>query len=126
GPRCGWPEPAVRVLRAEPHAALDAGAVVPASGEQDHLARARKLRDVALEIPLRLLALRRSRKGDDPTHAGIQALGDGLDDAALTRGITSFEDDHHPQPLLADPFLELDQLELESGELKEIGLVAEP
>jgi hypothetical protein len=47
----------VLLVGAEAHDVLDAGAVVPAAVEQDPLAGGRELGHVALEIPLRLLAL---------------------------------------------------------------------
>jgi hypothetical protein len=45
------------LVRAEAHDALDAGAVVPGAVEQHDLAARGQVRDVALEIPLRALAL---------------------------------------------------------------------
>src|SRR5438128_361720 len=81
----------VRFLRAEAHHALDAGAVVPAAVEQHDLAAGRQMRHIALEIPLRALALARRRKCCDPADARIEALGDALDDAAFAGGIAALE-----------------------------------
>jgi hypothetical protein len=40
-----------------------------------------------------------------------------LDRAALARGVATREHDHHLRALGLDPVLELDQLELQAGEL---------
>ena len=82
------------VFGAEAHHALDAGAVVPAAVEQHDLAAGRQMRDVALEIPLRALALVRRRQRGDAADARIEPLGDALDDAALAGGIAAFENHH--------------------------------
>ena len=80
------------VRRAEAHHPLDAGAVVPAAVEQHDLAGRRQVRDVALEVPLRALALVRRRQRDDAADARIEALRDALDDAALAGRIAALED----------------------------------
>src|SRR5215471_511353 len=85
----GAEELLVLLVVAEPHHVLHSGAVVPAPVEQHDLAACRQMRDVALEIPLRALALARRRKGYDAADAGIQPLRDTLDDAALARGVAA-------------------------------------
>jgi hypothetical protein len=59
--RHGAEELLVFVRRAEAHDVLDAGAVVPAAVEQHDLACCRQVRHVALEVPLRALAIVRRR-----------------------------------------------------------------
>src|SRR5262249_11494555 len=82
----------VFLLGAEPHDALDAGAVVPAAIEEDDLAARRQVRDIALEIPLPALLLGRRAERHDAADAGIEALGDALDDAALAGRIAALEE----------------------------------
>ena len=105
---------------AEAHHALDAGAVVPAAVEQHDLAAGRQMRDVALEIPLRALALARRRQRRDAADARIEPLGDALDDAALAGGVAAFEQHDDLELLVHDPVLQLDQLALQPEQLLEI------
>ena len=100
--------------RAEAHDALDAGAVVPAAVEQDDLAAGRQMRHIALEVPLRALALVRRGQRDDAADARIEALGDALDHAALAGGIAAFEEHDDLELLCDDPVLQLDQLVLQA------------
>ena len=102
---------------------FDAGAVVPAAVEQDDFAARRQLGDIALKIPLAALALGRRAERHDAADARVQALGDALDDAALAGRVAALEDDHDPEALQADPFLQLDELELQMGELLDIFVV---
>ena len=67
--RAGAQELLVLLVGAEAHHALHAGAVVPTAVEQHHLARRGQLRHVALEVPLRLLALGRRAQGHHATDA---------------------------------------------------------
>ena len=108
------------VLGAEAHHALDAGAVVPAAVEQHDLAAGRQMRDVALEIPLRALALARRRQRGDAADARVEPLRDALDDAALAGGIAAFEDDDDLELLVLHPVLQLHQLALQAEQLLEI------
>ena len=109
----------VLVLRvgAEAHHPLDAGAVVPAAVEQDHLPRRRQVGDVALEVPLGLLALGRGAEGDRAHDPRVGPLADPLDHAALAGGVAPLEEDGDPQPGVDDPFLQLDQLGLQALQL---------
>src|SRR5439155_26386355 len=95
----------VFLVRAEAHDSLDAGPVVPAPVEQDHLARRGQVRDVALEVPLRLLALGGRAQRHYPRETRVEALGDRLDRAALARRVPALEHDDDPQALGADPLL---------------------
>ena len=63
-------------LGAESHHALNTGPVIPAAIKQDELASGRQMRDIALEVPLRLLSLRGGAEGDHAADARIQALRD--------------------------------------------------
>ncbi len=64
---------------AEAHDALHAGAVVPRSIEEHDLTAARELFHVALEVPLRALALTRLGQRDDARAARVEVLGETLD-----------------------------------------------
>ena len=90
--RAGPHELAVLVVRAEAHDPLDAGAVVPASVQQHHLAGRRQMGDVALEIPLGPFSLGRRRERDDTRDPRAHALGDPLDGAALAGRIAALEE----------------------------------
>ena len=104
-------------LRAEPHDALDARAVVPGAVEQDDLAGGGQVRDVALEVPLRLLALRRRGQGHHPAHPWAGPLGDPLDHAALAGGVAPLEDHDELQALGPDVLLHDHELALELQQL---------
>ena len=67
---------------------------------------------VALQIDLRLLAVRWRRQGDDAEDARTHALGNGLDRTAFSRRIAALEDDNDAQPLVPHPFLELAEFDL--------------
>ena len=102
------------------HDPLDAGAVVPAAVKQDHLARGRQVRRVALEVPLRALAVVGCGQRSHATHARVQALGDAFDHAALARRIAALEDDHHLVPGGHDPVLQLHQLGLQAEQFPKV------
>jgi hypothetical protein len=78
------------------------------------------VRQVTLYIHLGLLALGRSRQGDNPEDARADAPGDRLDSAALAGPVTAFEEDHHLQALLDHPGLQVYQLGLEFFEFLEV------
>ena len=87
------------LLGAEPHHPLDAGAVVPTAVEDHDLAGGREVRQVALDVHLRLLALGRRRQRHDAEHARADPLGDRLDRAALAGGVPALEHDADLGPL---------------------------
>ena len=93
----------VLLRRAEAHDALDAGAVVPAAVEQDHLPGGRQVGDVALEVPLRALALGRRAEGDDADDARVRPLDDPLDRAALAGRVAALEQHDDLQARVDDP-----------------------
>src|SRR5262245_19906268 len=112
----------VLLLRTEAHHPFDAGAVVPASIEQNDLARGRQVLDIALEVPPRPLPFGRRGKRDDPGNAGVEVLRDPLDRAALSGRIAALEDHNQPSTLSTHPFLQLHELSLKAEELLLIGL----
>src|SRR5580704_312999 len=57
------------LLAAETHHPLDAGTIIPASIEDHDLSGRWQMRNVTLNIHLRLLALSRRRQGDDAENA---------------------------------------------------------
>jgi len=107
-------------FRAEPHDPLHAGTIVPAAVEQHDFAGRRQMGNVALEIPLRALALGGSRKRHHLAGSRVEPLGHTLDDAALAGGIAALEKHHHLEPLMYHPILQLDELALQPQQLLEI------
>src|SRR5215470_6218537 len=102
----GMEELLVLFFRAESHDPLDAGAVVPAAAEQDDFSAGRKMRHVALKIPLGSFALAGSRQRGDPADPRIEALRDPFDDPTLSRRVAALEDDHDLQLVVHDPVLQ--------------------
>ena len=88
-------------LRAEAHDVLDAGAVVPAAIEDHDLARRREVRDVALHVHLRLLAIGGRRQRHDPEDARADPLGERADRPALAGRVAALEDDDDAAALRA-------------------------
>ena len=75
------------------------------------------MRQIALHVHLALLALGRRGQRDDAEHARADALGDRLDRAALAGAVAPLEDDADLQPLVLDPLLQLDELDVQPREL---------
>ena len=75
------------------------------------------MRHVALHVHLALLAVGRRRQRHHPEHARADALGDRLDGAALAGAVAPLEDDADLEALVHDPLLQLDQLDVQLGEL---------
>ena len=111
--------------RREAHHPLDAGAVVPAAVEQDHLAGGGQVRDVALEVPLGPLALGGRGQRDDPRDPRAEAHRDRLDRAALPGGVAALEDDDDLEAARLHPLLELGELDLERRQLRVVDLALE-
>ena len=101
---------------------LDAGPVVPAAIEQNPLARGGQLGHVALEIPLRLLALRRNAEGADTGDPGVEGLGDPLDNSAFAGGVSALEEADDLQPARPDPLLQLHELDLQANQFRLVEL----
>ena len=100
-------------IGAEAHHPLDAGAVVPGAVEEHDLPGRGQVGDVALEVPLRPLALGRRGQRDDAAEARVERVDDALDRPALAGGVAALEDDDEPVAALADPVEHLHELELE-------------
>jgi hypothetical protein len=77
--------------------------------------------DVALEIPLRAFAVRRRGQSHGAHDAGVQALRDALDDAALAGAVAPLEDDDDLFAAMRDPVLQLDEFGLKLEEGAQIG-----
>mmetsp|Transcript_17845 Transcript_17845/g.50253 ORF Transcript_17845/g.50253 Transcript_17845/m.50253 type:complete len:223 (-) Transcript_17845:423-1091(-) len=110
-------------IRAELHDALHASAVVPGAVEEHHLSRRGQVLHVALEVPLRLLALGGLGQGHHAADPGRHGAGDAADDAALASGVAALEQHHHLEPRVLDVLLQPHQLGLQ---LRQRGLVDEP
>jgi hypothetical protein len=105
---------------------LDAGAVVPAAVEEDHLAGRRQVRHVTLEVPLRALALGRRPQRDRADDPRARHLGDALDHAALAGGVATLEEHDDAQPGVHDPLLQAHELLLQPRELAYVLLLRQP
>src|SRR5208337_1271184 len=70
--------------------------------------------NIALEVPLSFLALGRRAQGDDLADAGVEGFCDALDGAAFAGCIPAFKDHDDAQVFMANPLLELDQLDLQA------------
>jgi hypothetical protein len=77
---------------------------------------------IALEVPLRLLAIVGRRQRHHAADPRIQPLGDALDHAALARGVAPLEHDDHLVPGVGHPVLQLHQLALQAEEFAEVAL----
>ncbi len=106
-------KPSYCVSGAEPHHVLDARPVVPTSIEHHDLSRRGEVRDVALHVELRLLAVGGRGQRDDPEHARAHPLGEGANRPPLAGRVAPLEDDDHPEALVLDPLLKLAQLGLQ-------------
>ena len=106
--------------RAKTHHRFDPGAVVPTAVEQHDLASRRQVRHVALEIPLRALAVARLAQGHHMALARVQRVGDRCDHAALARSVPAFDHDHQPLARRKQPARHAVQFELERGKLFQV------
>ena len=104
------------LVGAETHHALDARPVVIAAVEDHDLRRGGEMRQISLDIHLRLFALGRRRQRDDPERARADALGDRLDHAALAGAVAALEDDADLLLLGAHPFLQLHEFDMQARE----------
>jgi hypothetical protein len=74
------------------------------------------MRNVALGVHLRLLALGRRRKRYHAENARAHPLGHGFDRAALAGSVAPFEKDAELQALVHHPLLEFDELDMQARE----------
>src|SRR5215831_1268583 len=100
-------------VSAKAHHALDPCAIVPAAVEDRDFSPSRQVRQVSLDIHLRLLALGRSRKCNNAEYARANPGGDSLDRTALASAIPSLENDADLLTLSSNPFLKLDKLHVQ-------------
>ncbi|MDT4858452.1 hypothetical protein FQZ97_929220 [compost metagenome] len=78
------------------------------------------MRHIALEVPLRALAVVGRWQRHHPAHARVQALRDAFDHAALARRVAPLEHDHHLVPGGLHPVLQLHQFGLQAEQFAEI------
>jgi len=76
------------------------------------------VRHIALEVPLRALALRRRGERRHATESRTDRLGDALDRASFARRVASLEERNHTQAAIFDPGRELYKLTLKAQELR--------
>ena len=96
----------VLLVGAEAHYSLDPGPIVPRAVEEDDLARRWKLRHVALDVDLGLLAVGGGRQGHVPEDARARACGNSADHTTLTRRVPALENHNDARPLVFDPTLQ--------------------
>ena len=102
----------VLLIGAEGHDSFHHGPAVPGPVEEQDLAGAGQVRDVALEVPLATFSLVRRGEGYDGGHSRVQVLHEPLDGSALAGRVTPLEQDDQPLARFGDPGLRLDQLDL--------------
>jgi hypothetical protein len=110
-------EPLGLLRGAKAHHRLDARPVVPAAVEDHHLAGGREVRQVPLDVHLRLFPFGRGGQRHDPEHPRAHPLGDPLDRASLPGGIPPFEHDADLGAGRLDPLLHGDQLTVQDPHL---------
>ena len=84
------------------------------------------MRQVSLNIYLRLLAFRRGGHGNDAENARADSFGHGLDDTTFAGAISSLEDNANLLALVLHPFLKLDELNVQLAQLLLVFLALEP
>ncbi len=72
--------------------------------------------DVALEVPLAFFAFGGRAEGDDTTYSWIEGFGNALNGASLPCRIAALEESDDAQPFVSDPFLKLDEFDLEAAQ----------
>jgi len=92
---------------------LDHGSVVPRAVEQHHFARRRQLPDIALEVPLPLLAVGWLGQRHGAHHARVEVHANPGDRATLAGGVAAFEHHHDATARADDPVLQFRQLDLQ-------------
>ncbi len=110
----------VPLLAAEAHHPLDAGAVVPAAVEQHDLAGGGQVRHVALEVPLRALALVGRRQRHHAATRGFSRWVMRLITPPLPAASRPSNRITTLWPVCTTQSLQLDQLALQAEQLAEI------
>ena len=120
--RANLEEALMLLLGAEAHDMFHAGPVVPTAVEDHDLACRRKVREIALDIHLRLFAVRWSRAAQRPgTCAGLTRSVMRPDGAAFAGRIAALEHDDDPLAGRLHPILKKAQLGLEFAQLLLVG-----
>ena len=112
----------VLLVGAEAHHTLDAGAVVPASVEENELLRGWQMWDVALEVPAAMLPIGRLSEGHYARLPRTQVPDDPLDHTVLPRSVPAFDQDEDLIVAADEMLLKLDKLDLKC--VKNISIVA--
>src|SRR5262249_14595162 len=110
-------EPVGLLRRAEAHDSLDTRPVVPTAVEDDDLAGCREVRQIPLDVHLRLLPLGGGGHGYDPEGPWADPLGDPFDAAALASRIAALDHDADLGSRRLDPFLDGYQLAVQESHL---------
>src|SRR3982074_2545950 len=104
-------KPAMLLVAAEAHDVFDAGAIIPAAVEDHDLPGRRESLDIPLHEQLGPFPIGRRRQRHDAKDARAHPFGDGLDGAALARGIAALEHDDDPRDFGLDPSLQEETLD---------------
>ena len=115
----------ILLFRAKAHHIFDTGSVIPTAIENHNLTRSREVLHEALQIVLRLLAVRWCRQRDDAENARAHALCKGLDRTAFSRSIAALKDDNDAQPFMPHPFLQLADFDLKFAQFLFVFLALE-
>ena len=75
------------------------------------------MRQVALDVHLRLFTVGGSGERYDPKDPRTDPSREGFDDAALARSVPTFEEDANLLAFVANPLLQLDELNVQLAEL---------
>src|SRR5580765_1949877 len=113
----GFEEALDILLAAKTHDAFHASAIVPGTIEDHELAPGRQMRHEALEIPLRILAIRRFAGREDTRFARAHVLGEPLDGAILAGAVAPFDDNEYAPALRDQPALQFDELDLQRAQI---------
>src|SRR5262245_23562748 len=98
------------IQAAEAHHALNTGPVVPTAVEDHDFTARRQMGQVALNIHLRLFAVRRCRQCNHTEDTRAYPLSNGFDRTAFACAIASFEDNTDLGAAALDPLLKLHEL----------------
>jgi hypothetical protein len=113
------------IVGAEPHNPLDARAIVPTTIKDDDFSSRRKVGEISLNIHLRFLSLSWRRQSDDAEDARTYSGRYGFYRSAFTCSIAPLEYDADLLFLVANPFLQLDELNVEPLKLALVFLAFE-